>query len=61
MATAGDMTALVEELLQEHYDPAYLRSIDRNFVRYEQAGELRLDAIDSASFTAGAQQLISRY
>ncbi|MYM39591.1 tRNA 2-selenouridine(34) synthase MnmH [Duganella qianjiadongensis] len=61
MATAGEMTALVEELLQEHYDPAYLRSIDRNFVRYEQAGELRLDAIDRDSFTAGAQQLISRY
>lgn len=61
MASAGDMTALVEELLQEHYDPAYLRSIDRNFVRYEQAGELRLSAIDSDSFTAGAQQLISRY
>lgn len=61
MASAGDMTALVEELLQEHYDPAYLRSIDRNFVRYEQAGELRLDAIDSASFATGAQQLIGRY
>ncbi|MFA9219170.1 MAG: tRNA 2-selenouridine(34) synthase MnmH, partial [Sphingomonadaceae bacterium] len=29
MARAGDMAALVEELLIKHYDPAYLRSIDR--------------------------------
>ncbi len=60
MATAGDMTALVEELLLEHYDPAYLRSIDRNFVRYAQAQELTLDAIDPESFRAGALQLIAR-
>jgi tRNA 2-selenouridine synthase len=40
------MVTLVEELLAEHYDPAYLRSIDRNFVRYEQAQELKLEAID---------------
>lgn len=60
MATAGDMTALVEELLLEHYDPAYLRSIERNFVRYTQAQELTLDAIDPDSFRAGALQLMAR-
>lgn len=59
MASAGDMLTLVEELLTQHYDPAYLRSIERNFVRYGQAQELRLDAIDAASFSAGARTLIA--
>src|SRR5206468_3793283 len=30
MARGGAMAQLVEELLINHYDPAYLRSIDRN-------------------------------
>ncbi|HJV02676.1 MAG TPA: tRNA 2-selenouridine(34) synthase MnmH, partial [Burkholderiaceae bacterium] len=37
LANSGQMELLVEELLAEHYDPAYLRSIDRNFVQFDQA------------------------
>ena len=59
MADSGAMPQLVEELLAEHYDPAYLKSIDRNFVRYAQATPLQLAAIDDADFTAAAQFLIA--
>ncbi|RZA29296.1 MAG: tRNA 2-selenouridine(34) synthase MnmH, partial [Lysobacteraceae bacterium] len=34
MAHNGAMPELVDQLLVEHYDPAYLRSIDRNFVQF---------------------------
>ena len=59
MSDAGDMAPLVEELLADHYDPAYLRSIDRNFVKFEQAVPLALDDIDQAAFSAAALQLIA--
>jgi len=31
LALNGELERLVEELLRSHYDPAYLRSIERNF------------------------------
>jgi tRNA 2-selenouridine synthase len=57
MSNAGQMAPLVEELLADHYDPAYLRSIDRNFIKFDQATPLELDDIDSAAFSAAALQL----
>jgi len=57
MSQAGEMAALVDELLAHHYDPAYLRSIDRNFSKYAQAMPLELADIDDASFAAAARQL----
>lgn len=57
-ATAGDMQALVHELLIEHYDPAYLRSIERNFKRFSSAGILQLNDISDTAFRAAAQALI---
>lgn len=59
MSDFGHMAPLVEELLERHYDPAYLRSIDRNFVKYSQAAPLELDDIDTASFDAAARHLIA--
>lgn len=57
MATAGQMETLVAELLEKHYDPAYLRSIDRNFVQYAQARELMLEQISSEAFHQAASKL----
>jgi tRNA 2-selenouridine synthase len=57
LATARQWDALVERLLVEHYDPAYLRSIDRNFVHASIAPTLELASDDVASFRAAAQQL----
>ncbi|HJV02492.1 MAG TPA: tRNA 2-selenouridine(34) synthase MnmH, partial [Burkholderiaceae bacterium] len=57
LANSGQMELLVEELLAEHYDPAYLRSIDRNFVQFDQAQVLELDDITPAAFLTAARHL----
>lgn len=59
MARAGDMPALVDQLLVEHYDPAYLRSIDRNFVQYDKARVLELADIAPEDFANAAQALMA--
>ena len=59
MADGGEMQELVDQLLAQHYDPAYLRSIDRNFVRYPQAEVLELDDIAPEDFEAAARKLVS--
>jgi len=59
MSQSGQMSELVDELLAQHYDPAYLRSIDRNFIKYAQALPLQLDDIDHDSFAAAARRLIA--
>jgi len=57
MASAGEMPALVDELLASHYDPAYLKSIDRNFVQYDKAQQIALADISPDAFLAAARQL----
>jgi tRNA 2-selenouridine synthase len=57
MANTGRMPELVDQLLVEHYDPAYLRSIDRNFVQYPQAQVLELDDIAAEDFLKAARTL----
>ncbi len=58
MANTGAMEELVDQLLVEHYDPAYLRSIDRNFVRYGQARVVELSDIAAGDFERAARQLM---
>jgi tRNA 2-selenouridine synthase len=41
----------------QHYDPAYLRSIDRNFVQYPQAQVVELADIGTSDFLAAAHGL----
>jgi tRNA 2-selenouridine synthase len=57
LANAGDMAPLVDALLVEHYDPAYLKSIDRNFAQYKNAQVLALADIGAADFAAAARAL----
>ncbi len=59
LADAGNTPALVEALLLEHYDPAYLRSIERNFSGYREAQVLALPGITEADFSAAARALLS--
>jgi tRNA 2-selenouridine synthase len=59
MATTGRMPELVDQLLVEHYDPAYLRSIDRNFVHYPKAETLTLPGISKEDFLAAARHLLA--
>jgi tRNA 2-selenouridine synthase len=60
MANGGQMPQLVDELLVDHYDPAYLRSIDRNFTLFNQAEVLELSDIGEADFLAAAHYLNAR-
>ena len=59
MANSGAMPELVDQLLVEHYDPAYLRSIDRNFVQYGQAQVLELKDIGREDFVGAARALMA--
>ena len=60
MADGSEMQELVDQLLVQHYDPAYLRSIDRNFMRYPQAEVLELDDIAPEDFEAAARKLVMK-
>lgn len=59
MALNGKMNELAGELLAEHYDPLYLRSIYRNFMHANKAQKLALPDIDEASFQKAAQALMA--
>jgi len=48
---------MVRRLLQEHYDPAYQRSIQRNFQRAGNALQLRIDSEAEADFALAAAAL----
>jgi len=49
--------ALVRRLLEEHYDPAYERSINRNYVRYGEAEIVNLSGPDELAFARLARAL----
>jgi tRNA 2-selenouridine synthase len=57
MALSGQIEALVGTLLVNHYDPAYIRSIDRNFELAGVAQQLELQDIEEVSFRDAAQIL----
>jgi tRNA 2-selenouridine synthase len=57
LVDAGRWDALVERLLLEHYDPAYLKSIGRNFTRSTDARPLVLPSGDASVFREAALAL----
>ena len=57
-AEAGQWETLVESLLVAHYDPAYDRSIQRNFRHLEQAQRLTLRTIDTPSLDQAARVIL---
>jgi tRNA 2-selenouridine synthase len=58
MALQGEWTALVTDLLNRHYDPAYLRSTANNFHRLKEARTLQLTSLDQAGLFIAAQALL---
>ena len=54
----GGAENLVHELLREHYDPLYLRSIKNHFTRYETAARVQLDAIDDETLERATQRIM---
>jgi tRNA 2-selenouridine synthase len=57
LAAAGQWPELVARLLEDHYDPAYLRSAPNNFPRLAEAKVLRLESSSDAAFANLAGQL----
>jgi tRNA 2-selenouridine synthase len=57
-AQAGAFAPVVLDLLQTHYDPAYLQSMVRNFKRFDTALALQAKDRSPNTMTLIAQQLI---
>lgn len=57
LAASGAWPQLVARLLEEHYDPAYRRSAQRNFPRLPEARVLRVPATDDTAFAGLAREL----
>jgi len=56
-ARSGHHEALVSELLSRHYDPAYDRSIGRNFAAYPDAPVVPLASADAHGIAAAAVRI----
>ena len=48
---------MVEQLLTEHYDPAYQRSIARNFKQVGDAATIFIASDDTAAYADAARAL----
>lgn len=59
LADAGQIDQLVRQLLDHHYDPAYHKSIGKNFRHYPEARLLELPDCSASSFDLAAAQLIA--
>jgi tRNA 2-selenouridine synthase len=53
------LALVVQELLTEHYDPVYLRSMQRNYTHFHTAAALPLPGTDSATLRQVACALIT--
>jgi tRNA 2-selenouridine synthase len=60
LAQSNEISTLVESLLVEHYDPAYLKSIERNFKNYAKGNVVTLPDISVAAFEEAARQIMQQ-
>lgn len=60
LAQAGQIAPLVQELLEQHYDPTYLRSTRQNYERLSDAEIVQLDRADAAALARAAAALAGR-
>lgn len=56
---AGEFSALVEELLEKHYDPSYQSSISRNFPSYCEDRFVLLENDSDEAFIKSAKDIIT--
>ncbi len=56
-AQQGEHARVVTELLEQHYDPIYLRSMQRNYLQFEQAAPLPLPDGLGPTLAAAATRL----
>ncbi len=55
---AGDFPALVTDLLENHYDPLYQRSQDKNY-RYADAAVFAVDELSTAGIQDAARRILA--
>ncbi len=55
---AGHWAEFVQDMLEHHYDPAYRRSMDRNFSELPNATVIALPSLDDESIVAAARRII---
>lgn len=58
LANAGDWDTFVADMLVHHYDPAYTRSMFRNYVHANHAGKLVVKGVGKTAFNALARTLL---
>lgn len=59
LARAGDFATVVRELLAQHYDPSYERSMARNYAGFVQAEPLALSDGEAPSLALACQHLLT--
>lgn len=59
-ARAGDWRTLVAQLLTEHYDPIYLKSMAHNFAGYAQATPVALMTLNAAGVDQAVRELLHK-
>jgi tRNA 2-selenouridine synthase len=57
MIAERSWTELVAALLHDHYDPAYRRSLESEFVQLKSAKRVRLDSFDAVSLLHAAHEI----
>jgi tRNA 2-selenouridine synthase len=58
-ARAGRTREVVRQLLETHYDPGYAQSTRRNYARFEQALEVKIDDITPEGLGRVAQRIVA--
>ena len=58
LAARGDWNGLVIDLLENHYDPAYRRSMFRNYRDAQAAAAIPVEDISRAGFARAAERLL---
>jgi tRNA 2-selenouridine synthase len=59
LVEAGEFRALVEELLEQHYDPLYQRSQEKNYRDYGDAATFVADDLGPAAIEKIAGQILA--
>jgi tRNA 2-selenouridine synthase len=54
----GNLSAFTAEILEQHYDPSYLRSMANHFRQFESSPRIQLSEIHDAAFAQAAAQVL---
>ncbi len=61
MASGGEWDELVAELLESHYDPAYTRSLEKNYYKSNRCESWAIDTAEQETFHRLAGQILDAH